>query len=186
MVSSSISSCFVWCCWWWLSSRCGVFGLVMLGAWRWLVVSFLFGSVKSSSYSSMFLSVLMVSSWILASGECLVSGLLSIIAGGLSEFCFAYGFCVKLLIFVLAVKFLAGELEFDLLIEAAIFEDGAEIALTFPEFWLFDRGWRGVLAACLVLWIETLPTAGPVSFFFYAMTGPLSACLLYTSDAADE
>jgi hypothetical protein len=35
---------------------------------------------------------------------------------------------------VLAVKFLAGELEFDLLIEAAIFEDGAEIALTLPEF----------------------------------------------------
>jgi len=45
-----------------------------------------------------------------------------------------------LLIFVLAVKFFAGELEFDLLIEAAILEEGAEIALTFPEFRLFDIG----------------------------------------------
>lgn len=78
---------------------------------------------------------------------------------------------------MLAVKILAGELEFDLLIEPAIFEEGAEIALTFPEFWLFDKGCRGVLAACLVLWIETLPAAGPASFFFYVMTGPLSALL---------
>ena len=56
-------------------------------------------------------------------------------------------------------------------------EEGAETALTFPEFWLFDRGWRGVLAACLVLWIETFPAAGPASFFFYTMTGPLRALL---------
>ena len=152
MVSSSISSCLVWCCWCYrFTSRCGVFGLVKLGAWRWFVVSFLLGSVISSSYSSMFLSVLMISSWMLTSEETLISGMLSIIAGGLSEIGFNNGFCDKLFIFVLAVKFLAGELEFDLLLELAIFEEGAEIALTFPEFWLFDKGWRGVLAACLVL-----------------------------------
>ena len=85
------------------------------------MVSFLLVSLKSYSSSSMFLSVLIVSSWILASEESLVSGLLSIIAGGLSEFSLAYGFCVKLLILVLTVKFLAGELEFDLLTEPAIF-----------------------------------------------------------------
>ena len=60
--------------------------------------------------------------------------MLSIIAGGLSEIGFNNGFCDKLFIFVLADKFLAGELEFDLLLELAIFEEGAEIALTFPEF----------------------------------------------------
>jgi hypothetical protein len=55
--------------------------------------------------------------------------------GSLSEFSFAKGFCVKLLIFVLPVKFLAGELEFDLLmVPAAGLEEGAETALTFPEF----------------------------------------------------
>ena len=73
------------------TSRCGVFGLAKLGACRWCVVSFTFGSAKSStSYSSMFLSVLMVSSWMLASKETLISGVLSIMGGGsLSEFCFA-------------------------------------------------------------------------------------------------
>ena len=165
MVSSSISSCLVWCWWWWFSSRCGVFGFVKLGAWRWFVVSFLLVSLKSYSSSSMFLSVLIVSSWILASEESLVSGLLSIIAGGLSEFSLAYGFCVKLLILVLTVKFLAGELEFDLLTEPAIFEEGTEFALILPVLWLLDMGWRGVLATGLVLWIETLP-AGGASFFF--------------------
>jgi len=34
----------------------------------------------------------------------------------------------------MAVKFLAGELGFDLLMAPAVLEEGAETALTFPEF----------------------------------------------------
>jgi hypothetical protein len=55
------------------------------------------------------------------------------------------------LILLLAVKFLAGELEFDFEMFPEALELGAETELTFPGLRLFERGCNGVVPEGFVL-----------------------------------